>query len=100
MENASTGVLDKIKNAIQDVGIKQNNHMMYKTYTIAYDKMNKKWRFTVHQVKPTAYLILKVDSLKMDQHIGGKWLIHDTKRRRDSQLQSLKLPSRISYWSI
>ena len=27
---------------------------------------------------------------------GGKWLIHDTKRRKDNQLQSLKLPCRIS----
>ena len=32
----------------------------------------------------------------MDQHSGGKWLIHDTKRRKDNQLQSLKLPCRIS----
>ena len=32
----------------------------------------------------------------MDQHAGGKWLIHDTKRRKDNQLQSLKLPFRIS----
>ena len=33
---------------------------------------------------------------KVDQHAGGKWLIHDTKRRKDNQLQSLKLPCRIS----
>ena len=31
----------------------------------------------------------------VDQHAGGKWLIHDTKRRKDNQLQSLKLPCRI-----
>ena len=31
-----------------------------------------------------------------DQHAGGKWLIHDTKRRKDNQLQGLKLPCRIS----
>ena len=36
------------------------------------------------------------DFQKMDQHAGGKWLIHDTKRRKDNQLQSLKLSSRIS----
>ena len=29
----------------------------------------------------------------MDQHAGGKWLIHDTKRRKDNQLQSLKSPA-------
>ena len=39
---------------------------------------------------------LKIDFQKVDQHAGGKWLIHDTKRRKDSQLQSLKRPCRIS----
>ena len=35
---------------------------------------------------------LEFDFRKVDQHAGGKWLIHDTKRRKDNQLQSLKLP--------
>ena len=39
---------------------------------------------------------LKIDFQKVDQYAGGKWLIHDTKRRKDNQLQSLKLPCRIS----
>ena len=39
---------------------------------------------------------LKIDLKKVDQHAGSKWLIHDTKRRKDNQLQSLKLPCRIS----
>ena len=39
---------------------------------------------------------LKIDFQNVDRHAGGKWLIHDTKRRRDNQLQSLKLPCRIS----
>ena len=43
---------------------------------------------------------LKIDFQKVDQHVGGKWLIHDTKRRKDNQLQSLKLPCRISELSI
>ena len=55
----------------------------------------KKWRYTIHYVKPTAQP-LKIDFQKVDQHAGGKWLIHDTKRRKDNQLQSLKLPCRIS----
>ena len=38
----------------------------------------------------------KLDSQKVDQHTGGKWLIHGTKRRKDNQLQSLELPCRIS----
>ena len=39
---------------------------------------------------------LKFDFEKVDQHAGGKWLIHDTKRRKDNQLQSPKLPCRLS----
>ena len=39
---------------------------------------------------------LKIDFQKVDQHAGGKWLIHDTKRHKDNQLQSLKLTCRIS----
>ena len=35
----------------------------------------------------------------MKHHAGGKWVIHDTKRRKDNQLQSLKLPCRISKFS-
>ena len=38
----------------------------------------------------------KLDLQKADQHTGGKWLIHSTKHRKDNQLQSLKLPYRIS----
>ena len=39
---------------------------------------------------------LKIDFQKVDQNAGGKWLIHDTKSHKDYQLQSLKLPCRIS----
>ena len=39
---------------------------------------------------------LKFDFQKVDQHAGGKRLIHDTKRHKDNQLQSLKLSCRIS----
>ena len=39
---------------------------------------------------------LKVDFQKVDKYTGGKWLIHDNKRRTDNQSQSLKLPCRIS----
>ena len=56
----------------------------------------KKIRFIIHYVKPTAQLLFRIDFQKVDQHTGGKWLIHDTKRRKDNQLQSLKLPCRIS----
>ena len=37
----------------------------------------------------------KLDFQKVDQHTGGKWLIHGTKCRMYNQLQSLELPCRI-----
>ena len=42
------------------------------------------------------YYHSKLDFQKVDQHTGGKWLIHGTKSRKDNQLQSLELPRRIS----
>ena len=41
---------------------------------------------------------LKVDVQNVNQHTGGKWLIHDTKRRNDSQLQSLNSPVEYLSW--
>ena len=32
----------------------------------------------------------------MDQHTGGKWLIHGAKHHKENQLQNLELTSRIS----
>ena len=46
----------------------------------------KKWRYTIHYVKPTSQMLFKIDFQKMDQHAGGKWLTHGTKRRNDNQL--------------
>ena len=37
------------------------------------------------------------DFQKVDQHTGGKWLIHGTKRHKDNQLQRLELPCRIPW---
>ena len=42
------------------------------------------------------YYHFKLDFQKVDQHAGGKWLIHGTKRRKDNQLQCLELPCKIS----
>ena len=36
----------------------------------------------------------------MNQHRGGKWLIHGTKHHKDNQLQSLQLPCKISLLRI
>ena len=38
----------------------------------------------------------KLDFQKVDQHTGGKWLIHGTKYHKDIKSQSLELPCRIS----
>ena len=48
---------------------------------------HKKIRLIIHYVKPTAQLLFEFDFQKVDEHAGGKWLIHDTKRRKDNQLQ-------------
>ena len=42
------------------------------------------------------YYHFKLDFQKVDQHTGGKWLIHDTKRCKDNQLRSPEHPFRIS----
>ena len=46
--------------------------------------------------KLQTYYNFKLDFQKVDQHTGGKWLIHGTKRYKDDQLQSLELPCRTS----
>ena len=43
---------------------------------------------------------LKLDFQMEDQHRGGKLLIHDTKHRKDNQLQSVGRPYRISWLRI
>ena len=44
------------------------------------------------------YYHFKLDFQNVDQHTGGKWLTHGTKRRKDNQLQSLELPCRIPWY--
>ena len=66
-----------------------------KTYITAYVKTQKKDSLSIMSTLQHN-CCLEFDFQKMDQHAGGKWLIHDTKRRKDNQLQSLKLPCRIS----
>ena len=58
VEDVRTGVLEKIKN-IQEVKIKQKMMWCIKTYIIAYVKIQKKWRYTIQYVKPTAQLVFK-----------------------------------------
>ena len=56
----------------------------------------KQQKIAFPYVKLTNVLSFKLDFQKVDQHTGGKWLIPGTKLRKDNQLQSLKLPCRIS----
>ena len=42
----------------------------------------------------------KLDFQKVDQHAGGKLLIHGTKNHKDNQLQSLEHLFTISQWRI
>ena len=44
-----------------------------------------------HCVKFTYPLSFQTRIPKVDQHTGGKWLIHGTKHRKDNQLQSPKV---------
>ena len=55
MEDVSTGVLEKQKMISKDKAEK----WCIKTSIIAYVKIQKKWRHTIHYVKPTAQLLFK-----------------------------------------
>ena len=59
-------------------------------------KYKKKWDILSIMSHLQPNCCLKINFQKVDQHAGGKWLIYDTKCRKDNQLQSLKLPCRIS----
>ena len=50
-----------------------------------------------HCVKFTYPLSFQTRIPKVDQHTGGKWLIHGTKHRKDNQLQSLVLYYNVKY---
>ena len=57
---------------------------------------NKKLQKVIFVLPNLQTYHFKLDFEKVDQHTGGKWLIHGTKRGKDTQLQSLELPYRIS----
>ena len=108
-------VLEKVeilhiwKILVQEYLIKNKDHYLRckdktkKTYDILrhirlhmskYQSDNEDLQSVISNLRPNC--CLKVDFQKVDQHTGGKWLIHHTKRRSDNKLQSLKLTSRIS----
>ena len=59
--------------------------------------------YILHDIEKLLSILLKlqanlfrIDLRKMEQHTGGKWLIHGPKHRMDNQSQSVKHPCRIS----
>ena len=58
-----------------------------KTYIVTYVKIQKNEDILSSMSNPQSNCCLKIDFQKVDQHAGGKWLIHDTKRRKDNKLQ-------------
>ena len=60
-----------------------------------HDNKTMKKLFSIMSNLQTHYHF-KLDFQKIDQHSGGKWLIHGTKHRNDNQLQSLEIPRKIS----
>ena len=65
-------------------------------YKIAFVKIqkNEDTPSTMSNLEPN--WCSKIDFQKVDQRAGGKLLIHDPRRRKDNQLQSLKLLCRLS----
>ena len=95
MEDVSTGVLEKNNEYVRSKDKAKNDMMYQDIYScICQNTKNEDILSNMSNLQPN--WCLKIDFQKVDQHAGGKWLIHDTKRRKDNQLQSLKLPCRIS----
>ena len=65
------------------------------TYKTAYVKMQKNVDLQAIMSNLQPNCCLRVNFYNVDKHTGGKWFIHDTKRRNNNQLQSLKLPCNI-----
>ena len=83
MEDVRSGVLEKNKEYSRSKD-KAKNDMMYQNIYNCICQNTKKRRYAIKYVTPTAQLVFKIDFQKVDQHAGGKWLIHNTKRRKDN----------------
>ena len=64
--------------------------MMYQDIIQLHKSKYKKMKiyYPLCQTYSPTVFVLNVDFQNVDQHAGSKWLIHDTKRRKDNQLQS------------
>ena len=95
METVSTGVIDKNKeHYLRSLDEAKKAYDVSRHIRLHMSKYKKKFQSIMSNLQPNC--CLKVDFQKVDQHTGGKWLIPDTKCRKDNHMQSLKLPSRIS----
>ena len=95
MEDVSTGVLEKNNEYLRSKDKTKNDMMYQDIYScICQNTKNEDILSSMSNLQPN--WCLKIDFQKVDQHAGGDWLNHATKRRKDNQLQSLKLPFRIS----
>ena len=100
MEKEGTWVLGKNENKYlrhdNKANIKQAiiiSRHMYKYICKTRNKNNENV-FSAMSDLETNYR-LKPDFQKVDQHPGGKWLVHAPKHHKDNQLQSPELPCRI-----
>ena len=58
----------------------------------------KEWRYTIQYVNPTVQLVFQIDFQKVDQHSGGKWLIHDTKVATTISCKAWNSPAEYPSW--
>ena len=78
----------KIKHHLRHENKVNDNKLLSYCEASRYMWNNKESLFPLCQTyKPT--IILTKLKKKVDQHTGGKWLIHGTKRHKDNRLQSL-----------
>ena len=95
MEDVRTGVLEKNREYLRSKDKAKNDMMYQNIYNCICQYTKNEYILSImSNLQPNR--CLKIDFQKVDQHAGGKWLIHDTQRRKDNLLQSLKLPCRIS----
>ena len=92
MEYVSTGVLEKNKECLRskdkaEIWYDVSRHIYL--YMSKYKK-NENILSIMSNLQPNCWL--KIDFQKVDQHTGGKWLIRDTKRRKDKSVAKPETP--------
>ena len=93
IENVRTGVLDKNKEhylRCKDNAEKSDDVVRHIQLHMHQNTKHEDLQSIMSNLQPNS--CLKVDFQNVDKHTGGKWLIHDTKRRKDNQLQTSNSP--------